>query len=148
MELDSIECVSYSDGMEDDDDAAAVTSAQLPRPFLKSASSVGSAAVAAARSSSPTALGARRGLAVVAPSGFSNAPRPRIRWRWTALSAARRPCRMTPMSKQRIFFFCRNGLKSQFLGLGGGVVAMSTGGFGWPSYGDEYKWVWRWGDVV
>ncbi|PAN05752.1 hypothetical protein GQ55_1G131100 [Panicum hallii var. hallii] len=46
MELDSIECVSYSDGMEDDDDAAAVTSAQLPRPFLKSASSAGSAAAA------------------------------------------------------------------------------------------------------
>ncbi|OEL30347.1 E3 ubiquitin-protein ligase SINAT5 [Dichanthelium oligosanthes] len=48
MELDSIECVSYSDGMEDDDDAAAVTSSQLPRPFLKSASSAGSAAAAAA----------------------------------------------------------------------------------------------------
>jgi hypothetical protein len=47
MELDSIECVSYSDGMEDDDDAAAVSSAQLPRPFLKSASSAGSAAAAA-----------------------------------------------------------------------------------------------------
>jgi E3 ubiquitin-protein ligase SIAH1 len=47
MELDSIECVSYSDGMEDDDDTAAVTSSQLPRPFLKSSSTAGTAAAAA-----------------------------------------------------------------------------------------------------
>ena len=46
MELDSIECVSYSDGMEDDDDTAAVTSSQLPRPFLKSSSTAGTAAAA------------------------------------------------------------------------------------------------------
>jgi E3 ubiquitin-protein ligase SIAH1 len=39
MELDSIECVSYSDGMEEDDDEGAPAApAQLPRPFLKSAS--------------------------------------------------------------------------------------------------------------
>jgi hypothetical protein len=48
MELDSIECVSYSDGMEDDDDTAAVTSSQLPRPFLKSSSTAAAAAAAAA----------------------------------------------------------------------------------------------------
>jgi hypothetical protein len=38
MELDSIECVSYTDGMEEDDDAAP---AQLPRPFLKSPATAG-----------------------------------------------------------------------------------------------------------
>ncbi|TVU32417.1 hypothetical protein EJB05_24148, partial [Eragrostis curvula] len=47
MELDSIECVSYSDGMDDDDDVPAAP-AQLPRPFLKSASTAGPAAAAAA----------------------------------------------------------------------------------------------------
>jgi hypothetical protein len=38
MELDSIECVSYTDGMDDDDPAAP---AQLPRPFLKSPATAG-----------------------------------------------------------------------------------------------------------
>ena len=79
MELDSIECVSYSDGMEGDDDAAAVTSAQLPRPFLKSASSAGSAAAAAvnvvvasdrAGASGPggAGLGAGAGPLVISPA--------------------------------------------------------------------------------
>ena len=45
MELDSIECMSYSDSMGDDD-TAAVTSSQLPRPFLKSSSTAGTAAAA------------------------------------------------------------------------------------------------------
>jgi hypothetical protein len=47
MELDSNECVSYTDGMEDDDDPAAP--AQLPRPFLKSAATVSAVAAAADR---------------------------------------------------------------------------------------------------
>ncbi|GJM90923.1 hypothetical protein PR202_ga07250 [Eleusine coracana subsp. coracana] len=45
MELDSIECVSYSDDMDDDDDdSVPAAPAQLPRPFLKSASTAGPAA--------------------------------------------------------------------------------------------------------
>jgi hypothetical protein len=48
MELDSIECVSYSDSMDDDDDSVPSASVQIPRPFLKSASSVSPAAAAAA----------------------------------------------------------------------------------------------------
>jgi E3 ubiquitin-protein ligase SIAH1 len=48
MELDIIESVSYSDGMEDDDYGVAVTSALLPGPFFKFASIAGAAIATAA----------------------------------------------------------------------------------------------------
>jgi hypothetical protein len=63
MELNSIECMSYTDGMEDDDPAAP---AQLPHPFLKSAATA-SAVVATVASDHGGGAGA--GLLVPPATG-------------------------------------------------------------------------------
>ncbi|KAL6631272.1 hypothetical protein ACP70R_028122 [Stipagrostis hirtigluma subsp. patula] len=78
MGLDSIECVSYSDSADDDDDA--VVAVQLPSPFLMSASTAGAvaAAVNVARGPAGRRWGSssRRPRACTSCSSAPSAPTP------------------------------------------------------------------------